>query len=214
MKTTSLAFMSVAILGVGLFGITSASFSDVSEVSSLSSGESAGILGHVTVTHANADGEIISYSQGDNVVVDQGEQGIAHIMFGSKNATDGLASDEAFNRIGLFDASLGAPSTSTTFANVDAADYASGTLQATEITRNDEGTTGNCADQVLGNTNAALTYLQCTFTSDQTTTVYGAFISNNGTADTLFAAQNFTSSTGITLNDQDQLTVKWDISLT
>jgi hypothetical protein len=213
MKTTSLAIMSVAILGIGLFGISSASFNDVSEASSLSSGESTGVLGHVTAVHKNADGEVLLYSQSDNVVVNQGEQGITRLLFGSQNSTDGLAANEAFNEIGLFNQLLGAPSTSTTFANVDANTF-TGALARTEITRNDEGTTGNCADQVLGNTIAGKTYLQCTFTSDQSALVYGAYITNNGTSDTLFAAQNFTStSTGIQLNNADQLTVTWDITL-
>lgn len=89
------------------------SVNDVSEASSVSPGESTGVLGHVTAIHKNADGGIL-YSQSDNVAVSQGEQGIARLLSGSQNSTDGLAANEAFNKVGLFNQLLGAPPVTTT----------------------------------------------------------------------------------------------------
>lgn len=194
-----------------MFGTTPDSFNDVSEASSVSPGESTGVLGHVTAIHKNADGGIL-YSQSDNVAVSQGEQGIARLLSGSQNSTDGLAANEAFNKVGLFNQLLGAPPVTTTFANVDANDFA-GTLAATEITKNDQTTVGNCADQTLGNTAAGKTYLRCTLASDQPALVHGAFVTDNGSPDALFAAQNLTStSAGIQLNSADQLAVLRDVT--
>ena len=78
-----MAIMSVAILGIGLLGITSVSFNDVSQASSLSQSNTGAILGHVTAIHSDADGNILKYSQGDNIVVDEGIKQMGYLTFGS-----------------------------------------------------------------------------------------------------------------------------------
>jgi hypothetical protein len=213
MKTANMAIMSVAILGIGLFGISSASFNDVSEMNSMS-GESTSMMGHVTAVHKGPDGNIIKYMQSDNAIATEGLASTTVLLFGAKNGTGTLDFGEAFTVIGLFDAdgdTGGVIDAATTYSSVNTTPLG-GTLAETEITRNDGTTLGNCADQKLGNTGAKA-WLQCTFTADSTQKVYGAYVANNGTTDRIIAALNFTDSAGIILNDSDQLTVTWDITV-
>ena len=209
MKTSNMAIMSVAILGIGLLGITSVSFNDVSQASSLSQSNTGAILGHVTAIHSDADGNILKYSQGDNIVVDEGIKQMGYLTFGSLNSTTPVAPTEAFNTIALYDTDMGTPVAGTTYAAKNGALVTSTGLGAVEINVN-TGTGGkyNGVDStgkfILGNTFTAGSGVS-------NEVVFGAAILNNGTASDFFSVQNFTSS--ITLNENDQLTVLWDLTL-
>jgi hypothetical protein len=212
MKTTNLAIMSVAILGIGLFGISSVSFNDVSEASLTSSSESTGMLGHVTAIHKDTDGNILSYSQTDNVVLTEGKEEAAGLLFGSANTTNTIELNERFNTIGLYNVTFGDPQAGDTFGTEwTNSEITAVGLRASAITQDNAAGNPDCASSEYGNI-ANVMYVGCTFTATTDSNVtYGAVLTNNGTSDTLFAARNFTSA--ITLNTDDQLTVLWDITI-
>jgi hypothetical protein len=207
MKTSNMAIMSVAILGIGLLGITSVSFNDVSQASSLSSGQSGAILGHVTAIHTDADGNILTYSQGDNIVVNEGIKQMGFLTFGSANASTPVASTERFNIIGLYGVDMGTPSGTTTYAAKSSA-LTSATDLTPVVINAQNGTDYNGVDGA-GNFILGTTFTAGTGVSNEV--VWGAAIINDGTSSDFFSVQNFT--TDITLNENDQLTVLWDLSL-
>lgn len=209
MKQANLAFMSIAILGAGLLGISSTSLIDADNNDLNQYGERTVMLGHVTAVHTDASGNIIAYSQSDNAITAQGESCLAFLTFATENGTaHGCATNETFNEISLFDSTQ----------NLDDADDTYGTylssngLAPCEITNNGGVTASGCEDLYKGIDSTGSVFLQATFTSTaDSQEVEGAAVTNNGTSDTQFAGRNFSST--LTLNTNDKLTVTWDIDL-
>ena len=213
MKQVNLAVMFVAVIGAGLIGVSSGSMMNVSDTTdSTTYGERTGMLGHVTAVQKDANGNIISYSQSDNTVVTQGKDCLAFLTFGSINKTSSCGGTDGFNQIYLY---------ANTQDPDDAGDTYSGTtfisgngLTDCDLsTANDGSTSGTYEDRYNGITSDGKAFLKCTFTaSADSLQVQGAAIANNGTTNTMFAAQNFTGNSGLTLNTNDKLTVTWDIT--
>jgi hypothetical protein len=215
MKTANMAIMSVAVLGFGLLGITSVSFSDVSETNSLSPTETGSILGHVTAIHKDPNGSIMSYSQSDNLVVTEGFENLSYVTFGALNVTSPIDDNMVFNVIALRDVDAGDPAAGDGYVSGDYSAVSG--LAPAEVDGNTNGVTTNCpgGDAQLGTDGSGTMYLSCTFIAGGTDTIYGASILNNGSASHVFAAKNFTGpgASGITLNQDDQLTILWDLAL-
>lgn len=211
MKQINLAIMSVAIIGAGIFGITSTSLLDASESNISTYSERTGMLGHITAVHKNADGDIIAYVQTDNVVQDEGKDCLAFLTFGAINKTSTCAANQAFNEIGLYDTTQNPDDSDDTFAGVTK--LTGNGLDPCNVVLNNGGTDSGYEDQYLGITSDGKAFIQCTFTAtSDSLEVQGAVLNNNGTSSAQFAGRNFTST--LTLNTNDKLTVAWDITLT
>ena len=163
------------------------------------------MMGHITLTATDIDGNIISYVQTDNRVVDQGEACALKITFGD---SAGGSADCSGATTAVFDViALGISSTVEADNDVALASETSATglvratATTTTITDDPDGTSG--ASVLISET------FQNTSASTVTVTESGLFNSTSTTADGMFARQVFT---GIVLNDQDSLTVDWTIT--
>ena len=215
MKQINLAVMSVAIIGAGLLGVTSTSLFDVTESNVQTYGETTGLLGHVTAVQTDQSGNIISYSQSDNLVVDDGEDCLAFLTFGSLNKTSTCAADQGFNEIALYANTENPDDADDVFGSATADFYSvSGLAPCNLEAVNDGSTTGGYEDRYNGITSTGDVFLQCTFTAlADSLQVQGAMINNNATSSAMFAAKNFTGDAGLTLNTNDKLTITWAITL-
>ncbi len=194
----------------------------------------AGILGHVTYTLFNADGDIKSYAQGDNVVVIVGKNCIASHIFsstddgpGGENTCGGNTSNFDFIAIGN-----GTGTSTDEDAQLDGATVCADTsndgemarVQVTPVIKN--ATTGNGAVVTLETLGGEVFTFANDATVKNTTTVLqsGLFdaqessVAADGSCATLgfpgnpwnmFSIQDIS----VTTTDGDSLSIKWTITI-
>ena len=88
-KHTTIALFSAVVLSVGIlgvYGITSGS-SMLNAQSAMKTGGNMPLLGHVTLTVTDPQGNILAYHQGDNVVVNDAENCLSDKVFGIASNT-------------------------------------------------------------------------------------------------------------------------------
>jgi len=217
MEHTKLALSAVMIVAVGLVGtnfVTGLEMTPESEMNAFV--QSSPVFGHVTVIHSDPSGNIMSYSQGDNIVTREGKDCIIERLF---DTTDTLITcnasspNDLFNVIGLTNSSgngfAEAPTlaTNATLTNgLVARDLCCDGLGPASVTGPDPDLTFVAAS---GSTGAQIG-IKNTFTATtDNNPVDGAILYNAG-IDAVFAAQKFAA---VTLNDQDTLAVTWTITL-
>ena len=225
-------FGAVLAISAGLIGAYGLPGVGVSDTTGLAAAQ---MLGHITVTHTNADGEIISYQQTDNIIVDGGEACAVKSIFGRTAEGDitdpddsgvtGLKNCDVDQNSGVFDVIAIGNATSTA-PFVTAADF----RLESEINQTDGGDSGNLERDAA--TDRTKTYkdgvtgidavISAKFTNDNTPsyaiTESGLFnstdtptggVSGTESATTrLFAHQGFDSitlDTGESLTDTNEL---------
>ena len=220
MKNSGTILLSIALAAVGgLFGLQATGIlSSSGEFNGLT--QSAYMVGHVTMTVTGPDGLIKSYYQGDNLILDNGENCAAKALFaigGEDSGADfsamgcGGALDEGFNYIALGNGS----------GNVDP--VSTDKTLDTEITGNGLARTQGTVTfgtNSSGANAAAIVTIENTFTAAGTSTANGINIDESGlfnvtsgNLDTegVFAIQAFPST--LNLNNDDSLTVEWQITI-
>jgi len=163
------------------------------------------MVGHITLTATDPDGNIISYVQTDNKVVDQGEACALKRVFGE--TAGGSAADCTGGTTAAFD--IIALGISSTAENDNDLALASETSK-TGLVRI-AATTSTVTDDPTGTAGASF-LLSKTFTNtdtQETITESGIFNSTDSSTDGMFARQVFT---GIVLNTNDSLQVDWTIT--
>lgn len=222
MKSNPMVFAILAV-AAGLFGVNSiGAFDAQPELSDMEAlAVDSQFIGHVTAIHKDANGNILSYSQGDNVVTDEGTDCASEILFAkaalSNNNcpvtwTSQIAEDTTFNAIQLYDE--GTPTAATN----------AGTPIVTLVTAS--GLTLVNATTVAGTT-AATGGAATTITLTHTFTAGGG-VSGEGVTGALlrlddspavsaenaiFAATPF-SGGAVTMDASDTLAVTWTMNLT
>ncbi len=193
-NTTLGLFTAVFAVTVGMIGINGLGFTPFGNAQTASTNmEAYPILGHITLVHKDANGNIKSYLQTDNVVTQKGENCVVSRMFNNpaSGTADTCASPANFRGI-----AIGSGSAAATDAQ---------TALTTEVLRNGATT---FTITVAGSGAGAHAVLAKTFTgTTQTITEAGVF-DNNATAGNMLARQTFT---GIPLAATDSLTINWDI---
>jgi len=215
MEHTKLALSAVMIVAVGLVGtnfVTGLEMTPESEMNAFV--KSSPVFGHVTVIHSDPSGQILSYSQGDNIVTREGKDCIVERLFDVSGgvACNASSNIDTFNTIGLTNSSaFGFPEAPTLATN---ATLTNG-LVARDLCCDGLGPAVVIPGLDLkhtaasGNTGAIMDIkFQFTATTDNNP-VDGAILYNTG-IDAVFAAQKFAA---VTLNDQDTLAVTWTITL-
>lgn len=165
------------------------------------------LSGHLEIIHER-DGNIISYQQTDNQIMNDGRNCASVALFGTHTGQtcgdDDSDTPGTFTSIGLSTATFVQGATVLVLANeIDDA----GTLDRADGAVTDQG----AATGATGG--AKVTRISKTFTSDQTVIVVsaGLFNSTDLATSAMFAAKNFPTS--VNLVSADTLTVNWDISI-
>jgi len=165
-------------------------------------GESSSLMGHVTIIQKNPQGDILSYQQYDNIIVNEGLNCITQVAFATANATcaAGTSTDQ-FDNVALL-GSNPAPVAEDTAAS-GLVRLTGGRLTATTLG----------GDGVTTTQGKSITAIQHTFTKTNATaaTVGGATL-QNGAGDAIFAAKAFGGG-DLTLNESDTLEITWTIQL-
>ena len=214
---------------IGAYGLPG--FSGVSDTTGLAAAQ---MLGHITITHTDADGNILGYQQTDNIIVDTGESCAVKRLFGRDLATEGnvaptetglsLSCNIDMNT-GVFDVIAIGNATGVGF--VDASD----TKLKSEINQTNSLDTGNLERASSGTltknyadgTSGVDAVISAQFTNNNgasyTITESGLFNSTNGIDDDtvsvsaltrMFAHQGFS---GIILDTDESLTVEWTVTI-
>lgn len=216
MKSTNIALIGVIVAGLVGAGLASASLTTPLFLASTQTTNmeksSVGMMGHITVIAFDADGNIKSYLQSDNQVVDQGENCVAEVLFdvASANATtlcSGTGSTTGSHGPNANGFNFLAIGTSAAIVVPDQK------VLTTEVeSRLDAGATGTVSmtdSEGQGTTKAVVTIVD-TFTMGSGATIeeYGLF--DASTAGNMFARQ----TPGPTiLSGSDTLQVTWTIDV-
>ncbi|MHA7646374.1 hypothetical protein [Nitrosopumilus sp. S4] len=230
--TTIVLFASIFAVTVGTLGLSSNSATSLM-VSAAPQSQEISMLGHVEYLVTDEMGNVKQYLQGDNEVVNGGEDCVANLVFG-----------------------VGGCTASTVFSWVGIGNHTSGTVSATNQTLADatDNAVATCADTtndgdmarrngVVALTSAAsgptgtivtidTSTVPFTFDASNATTVYdsGLFNANyagspvngkcptatsqtSGTDWEMFSRQLLNTNQGITVSDGDSLSVKWTITV-
>ncbi len=204
-RYTTIALFSAIALSVGILGVYGLT-STPSTLKVQSDTQTIGavpMLGHVTMTVTDPHGNILAYHQGDNIVVNQGEDCLSKKVFG-------IASDlcpgggAVYNVIVLGNYTNAQVAKTNSTMDAEVTSQAGLTRQsATTLTETDATSSLPVSD-----------VLQAQFTDNSphaaTITEAGLFNSTTISAVGMFAHQSFT---GISLNSGDSLTVKWTVTM-
>ena len=198
MKTT----INLAIVLLGIAAISVGVLSTANTAEAISN-EASGVLGHITLTVADADGNIKSYVQTDNLVTFVGRDCIVEQTFATSVA--GCTDGATFNNIGLGTGTGQA----VTSSNV-ATPLGVGCVRQLASTNTEAGTTTETVTikAIFGgstSTGADVTNAAC----QATITEAGLFDSATAATGEMFSYQSFT---GVAIGTADTLTVQWDIA--
>jgi len=204
--------LAAVVFAVGMvgFNLSDGTITLIDDVP-LATMESGMFSGHLEIIHTDKDGNILSYQQTDNAIVNQGRNCAANMLFGplANTACDAI-SPGVYNVIGI---------SNVTFAgNNQSEDLTSEIESGDGLTRADGALTGEsqleAATGVTGDVSKTLITAEFTYTGTQTgnpVQAAGLFNSTTVANDSVFALKNFPSV--VNMNNGDKLTVNWEISI-
>jgi len=206
-----IALTAVLAVAVGMVGINGA-FGDIFGLSNdpeVSTYEGQFLQGHIIVKHFDAEGNLISYQQTDNLVNDAAKNCGANLLFGTGFAN--CATPAVFDDIALStNTGAGFADTDTTLANecdgtTDICGVGLDARQAGTVTQ----------DTLAASPADAVAQIQATFTKTAggaiTINSAGLFDATATETGNMFAERAFSS--GVTLNQNDSIQVTWLITL-
>jgi len=208
-NATSIGMISAIVFAVGMVGIN---FSDGTFVlqndAPVSTMDGGSILGHIEVIHTDSEGNILSYQQTDNAIVNDGRNCTAMLLFGANAGcrAENAAGIGKYTVIGVGNGTALAGSTSQLSVNGEVLDNNIARTTGTLGTFNNSTNTSDPATQRISAT--------FTWQGGTTNTISQAGLFNQTTVSaesSTFALKNFPSN--VAMNTNDQLTVNWDISI-
>jgi len=206
-----IALTAVLAVAVGMVGINGA-FGDIFGLSNdpeVSTYEGQFFQGHIIVKHFDAEGNLISYQQTDNLVNDDAKNCSANLLFGTSFAS--CTSPDLFDDIAL-STNTGGTFNQTDTALLNECNGGSTTCGA--------GLDARAVGAVSQNTLAAfpadaVAQIQATFTKNAGSAITinsaGLFDATATETGNMFAERAFSS--GVTLNINDSIQVTWLITL-
>lgn len=190
-----LAIVIGAIL-VGSLATVNLAFVQNEDISANSVKSTAGMLGHVTLTAMDEDGNVVAYRQTDNVVINSGDDCLLEDTFGAATPcldTSGLATTDVFDDIHIGTASAAFTESSTALGAWNSATA---------------GTVGT-ATTASANSGASVTVTAAFF--DVNANIAEAALQNGPlSASDKLALQQFTP---ISLGATDDLTIEWTVTI-
>jgi hypothetical protein len=209
--TIKLGAIMAAVFAVGVGG-TYFGMQQTDEYNASLSSSSGMIMGHVTATVLNADGEITAYRQSDNAIVEQGMELIAGQLFEGANQTATfhtaglIAGGNPVDSIGIGLSGTGVSSQDTTinFGGWPRCDNVTTTWSVqTDNATYPGGATSNNNIALIG-INGSATFGPSAACAD-TYLEAGAF--DNDTSAAMFARNTYNS---VTLGAADSLIINWN----
>ena len=204
-----IALTAVLAVAVGMVGINGA-FGDIFGLSNdpeVSTYEGQFLQGHIIVKHFDAEGNLISYQQTDNLVNDAAKNCGANLLFGTNFGN--CTAPAVFDDIAL------STNTGGTFAEDDISLLnecdGSGTVCGAGLDARKLGAV--TASVVAATPTDAIAQIQVTFTKNAggAVTIASAGLFDAPTSGNMFAERAFSS--GVTLNINDSIQVTWLITL-
>jgi hypothetical protein len=206
-STTTLVFLIGLVAVGGLFGSTIFGMTGTknNEASTAATGL---ITGHVVTTLTDSDGNILAYRQSDNIIVNNGENCVAKLLFQGSTGAAGTNVCTGANTTGFRFIAIGT---------------GTGAAAADNVVLGTARTDGNLAPKAAtvtwtnstgtGSTQATV-QLSTTFTNDSGGAVAvaesGLFNSTSVNSGGMFARQQFSA---VNMNVNDQLTVTWTVNI-
>jgi len=212
-NATGIGMLAAITFAVGMVGINfSDGVFDSQSNTATSYSEGAGILGHIEVIHTDSEGNILSYQQTDNAIVNDGRNCTAMLLFGTNTGctAPNAAGLGKYTVIGISNGSALAATTLNTVLPAeitvgDGLNAVAGTLGTfTNSTAN--------SDPAIQRISTQFTYSASATQTANPINAAGLFNQTGLGADRgVFALKNFPSS--VSMNPGDQLTVNWDITI-
>ena len=200
----------VIAVAAGLFGAYGMSGA-VSQSFNAETSSTAMMLGHVALTQTDANGNVIKYLQGDNLIVNEGEDCVLSKLFAVTESVGACeaADDSQYTVIAIGNGTGGGFDSTDSDEDIALGQEFTGQTGLTRTTAStitltpSSGTTA--AKAVLSNeftNNAGATYVIAES---------GLFNGTGGSGDAMFAKQIF--SNNVTLAAGESLTVEWTINV-
>lgn len=205
----NIGMLTAVVFAVGIAGF---SFSDSASLlqnnTPASTMESGALMGHIEIIHTDKDGNILSYQQTDNAIVNEGRNCTAVALFGPLANT--VCDDHTpgpYNVVGIGNGSALSVDTTASALNGEIADN--------NMARADGVVTVSEESNASTHTGTAVARVSSVFTWQGATanvvSQAGLFNQTSTTDDSTFAMKDFPSD--VTMNTNDQLTVNWDITI-
>ncbi len=209
-NATSIGMLAAIAFGVGMVGINFSDGSFVMQNTTPSSTmDGAVILGHIEVIHSDSEGNILSYQQTDNAIVNDGRNCTAMLLFGVNAGctAETAAALGKYTVIGIGNSTALADTTLNTLLSEEPTGDGIQAVAGSLSTFTNSTADSDPAVQRITN--------QFTYTGSQATNPInqaGLFNQTALGADRgVFALKNFPST--VNMNTNDQLTVNWDITI-
>ena len=224
MKTTSMIAL-IAVISAASIGVISMNgFSAIPFVAASVSPENGAMMGHVEYVLRDADGNIKSYTQADNMVVNKGDDCVLVKVFnpdGSSSGSTCTKTTAGFRFIGIGNATATVADTATTLTNT-AATFADTTNDGLMAMKTDSTVVFTASSG--GGTAVIATETPFTFTAGRNTTTVlsaGLFDSTCGTTggaigacNSAYPANMFSvQSISVVVAGGDSLNVTWTITV-
>ena len=219
MKPNNIAVMAISVgLIASIGGFSASELLGNDDVTSYTT--SSGMLGHVTAIARDANGVITGYSQGDNLILDGGEECVSKILFKGSGNSEGQGDSFCtgnvgkFNIIGLVNATSCATNAAKT--SQDPTDGCTIVSPNGLINSTFNGLQRTTPDSVVitSGTGGFTTTLTNVFTNTESSnTIQRSVIMNStstGADYVILASQNFASAAVV--SDGGTLTIVWEIT--
>lgn len=213
-NATSFGMFAAVAFALGMAGInlSDGTFEMQSNTAS-SYSEGGSILGHIEIIHTDSEGNVLSYQQTDNAIVNDGRNCTAMLLFGANSGC--TASTAAglgkYTVIGISNGSALADTTLNTVLPDEITVVGDG-LNATAGSLDTFTNSTADSDPAIQRITYQFTYSSSASQTGNVINAAGLFNQTSLGADRgVFAMKNFPSS--VTMNPGDQLTVNWDITI-
>ena len=228
MKTISMIALIAAISAVSIGVISMNGFSAIPLATASVSPESGAMMGHVEYILRDADGNIKSYTQGDNMVVNKGDDCVISYAFQKGITSDNCTiSADGFRYIGIGNGTITVDAADTTLLDAGATTVASsgaGGIMAVRVDTDTVGTASSNGGTVVIATETPFTFLTTGGAISNATTVTaaglfdatcsgvsstGGHCTANASTMNMFSAQAIT----VAVSTGDSLSVTWTITV-
>ena len=213
--TTITALVAALAVTSGGLGLSLTGVFEDNNVTTTSNTVNGLMMGHLTVEAHNEAGELVAYRQSDNEVVDDGEQCILKMLFGTTGSsqagrgeytTTGSCTGAltgAWDNIAIGTTTTSAADTQVLLGNETSS--SDGLERGTATTKTWTNGTGSTTTKIV---------LSKTFTNDSprahTIAESGLFNSTTNDANGMLARQTFT---GVALSNGDSITITWTFTV-